>query len=76
LNGRTGALISLKREGTCSLSRGRLGIQKMNSISLLFKWWWRLENEKGFCQDVIRAKYLQNEVAGTVTPKMEDSPVG
>jgi hypothetical protein len=50
--------------------------RKINSISLLFKWWWRLENEKGFCQDVIRAKYLQNEGAGTVTPKMEDSPVG
>jgi hypothetical protein len=60
-----------------SKKRGGLGIKnirKMN-ISLLCKWRWRLENEKGLWQEVIRAKYLQKDGVGTVTLKMGDSPV-
>jgi hypothetical protein len=45
------------------------------NISLLCKWWWRLENESGLWQDVVRAKYLQNATIGTVSHKMGDSPV-
>jgi hypothetical protein len=29
------------------------------NVSLLFKWIWRLENEEGLWQDLIKAKYLK-----------------
>ena len=45
-----------------SKSKGGLGIKdirKMN-ISLLCKWWWKLENEKGLWQQIIQKNiYLQ-----------------
>ena len=52
----------LIRWSTITLSKkdGGLGIKditKMN-ISLLCKWWWRLEHESGIWQEIIQAKYL------------------
>lgn len=44
-----------------SKKKGGLGIKnlrKMN-ISLLIKWWWKLENEDGLWQDIVKAKYLR-----------------
>ena len=40
-------------------SKGGLGIKnfKLFNISLLCKWWWRLENEDGIWQELIKAKY-------------------
>jgi hypothetical protein len=35
-------------------------IRNMN-ISLLCKWWWRLENEIGLWQDIIYAKYMKKQ---------------
>jgi hypothetical protein len=45
-----------------SKKKGGLGIKdlrKMN-VSLLAKWWWKLEQEDGLWQDIINAKYLHN----------------
>jgi hypothetical protein len=60
-----------------SKKKGGLGIKnirKMN-LSLLCKWWWKLENEEGLWQDLVKAKYLQNAGVGNVSHKMGDSPV-
>ena len=53
---------------------GIKNIQKMN-ISLLCKWWWKLENGDGLWQKLIKGKYLYQEVVGTVTHRLDDSPV-
>jgi hypothetical protein len=45
------------------------------NISLLCKWWWRLENEKGLWQGIIKAKYLQDEGVSTAKHKFGDSPI-
>jgi hypothetical protein len=41
-------------------SKKKEGLRIKNSrkinISLLCKWWWRLENETGLWQDLVRAK--------------------
>jgi hypothetical protein len=44
------------------------------NISLLCKWWWRLENEKGIWQDIIKAKYLQHGVS-SMSNRLSDSLV-
>jgi len=44
-----------------SKKKGGLGIKdlrKMN-ISLLYKWWWKLEKEDGLWQKIIKFKYLK-----------------
>lgn len=45
------------------------------NISLLCKWWWRLDTESGLWQDIIRAKYLRDGLVNTVKPKLNDSPI-
>jgi hypothetical protein len=49
-----------------SKKMGGLGIKDIReiNISLLCKWWWRLENEKGLWQDIVRAKYLRTSEVG------------
>jgi hypothetical protein len=44
------------------------------NVSLLCKWWWRLEKENGLWQE-LKAKYLQNKTISTVTHMLDDSPV-
>ena len=41
--------------------QGGLGVTDLHlkNVSLLCKWIWRLENEEGFWQDMVRAKYLR-----------------
>jgi hypothetical protein len=44
-----------------SKKKGGLGIKdirKMN-LSLLCKWWWKLENEFGMWQEIVKYKYLK-----------------
>jgi hypothetical protein len=48
---------------------------KENEVSLLCKWRWKLENEEGLWQDLIKAKNLQNARVGNVSHKMGSSPV-
>lgn len=52
-----------------SKKKGGLGIKdlrKMN-ISLLAKWWWKLEQEEGLWQELIKAKYLQNKYVFSIS---------
>lgn len=61
-----------------SKKKGGLGIKdsrKMN-ISLMCKWWWRLENEKGLWQDIVKAKYMKNNGVSSVSHKFNDSLYG
>lgn len=60
-----------------SKKKGGLGItdiRKMN-ISLLCKWWWKLHNESSLWQDLVKAKYLKNDLISTLKPKFNDSPI-
>jgi hypothetical protein len=58
--------------------KGGLGvknIRKMN-VSLLCKWWWKLENEEGLWKSIVRAKYLNGgSLIGAIKHKPDDSPV-
>lgn len=57
--------------------KGGLGIKnirKMN-ISLLCKWWWKLDNENDLWQRIIKFKYLKEESMCTVKHKQNDSPM-
>jgi hypothetical protein len=54
--------------------KGGLGIKdigKMN-ISLLCKWWWKLENENGLWQQIINFKYLSGKSICTVKHRQND----
>lgn len=42
---------------------------------LLCKWWWKLEQEEGLWQDLVKAKYLSKASIHTVTHKLHDSPI-
>lgn len=68
----------LKWELICKSKKKRsLGIKdirKMN-ISLMCKWWWRLENGKGLWQDIIKAKYLKRGGISSVSHRINDSHV-
>ena len=59
-------------------NKGGLGIKdirKMN-ISLLTKWWWKLETEDGLWQTIVKAKYMQgNNLIATIKHKADDSPI-
>jgi hypothetical protein len=59
----------LKWEKICkSKKKGGLGIKnlrKMN-ISLLSKWWWKLEKEEGLWQQLINYKYLKKDTIHSV----------
>ena len=61
-----------------SKKAGRLGIKdirKMN-LSLLCKWWGKLETEEGLWQTIIRAKYMRGgRLIGAIKHKIDDSPV-
>ena len=69
----------LIRWSTITLSKkdGGLGIKdsaKMN-VSLLCKWWWRLEHESGIWQEIIQVKYLHGKPVGVVHHRLNDSPI-
>lgn len=60
-----------------SKKKGGLGIKdiRKTNLSLLCKWWWKLETEEGIWQEIVRAKYLRNDLVNTVRHKIDDSPV-
>ena len=68
----------VKWDSLCkSMKKSGLGLKdtrKMN-LSLLSKWWWRLENEDGIWQRIIKAKYIKSGLISTVKPHLDDSPV-
>jgi hypothetical protein len=49
-------------------------IRKMN-LSLLCKWWWKLENEFGMWQEIVKYKYLKKDSIVSVKHKQIDSPI-
>jgi hypothetical protein len=60
-----------------SKRRGGLGIKDLRrmNISLLCKWWWKLEKENGLWQQIIIYKYMQNKSIHNVGHKLNDSPM-
>lgn len=59
-----------------SKENGGLGIKDLRkqNISLMVKWWWKLETQNGVWQDIVRARYLRNRTVAEVGPRFSDSP--
>ena len=59
-----------------SKDKGGLGVKDLRkqNISLMVKWWWKLETQTRVWQDLVRARYLSNKSVSTVTPRQSDSP--
>ena len=62
----------------CQLKKaGGLGVKdlrKMN-ISLLCKWWWKLEHEQGLWQDIVKKKYLKKSCLSLLKKSPKNSLV-
>ena len=60
-----------------SKKRGGLGIKNISNmnVSLLCKWWWRLEMENGIWQDIVKAKYMTSGIISNIKWRLNDSPV-
>jgi hypothetical protein len=46
--------------------KGSLGVKDLRrmNLSLLCKWWWKLENEEGLWQEIVKKKYkIQGGIA-------------
>ena len=59
-----------------SRDKGGLGVKDLRkqNISLMVKWWWKLETQNGVWQDIVRARYLRNMTIAEEGPKFSDSP--
>ena len=59
-----------------SKKKGGLGVKDLRkqNISLLVKWWWKLEMKQGLCQDIVRAKYFGRDTVASVKGRITDSP--
>jgi hypothetical protein len=59
-----------------SKKKGGLGVKDLRkqNISLLCKWWWKLETQSGMWQKIVKAKYLRNKTVANVKARMPDSP--
>ena len=49
-------------------------LRKMN-ISLLCKWWWKLEHEQGLWQDIVKKKYLKKHCMSLLKKSPKNSLV-
>lgn len=59
-----------------SKKKGGLRVKDIwKNLCLLCKWWWRLDNESGLWQDIVKTKYLKNELISSVQPRFDDSPI-
>ena len=60
-----------------SKKKGGLGVKDLRkqNISLLTKWWWKLETKQGLWQDVIRAKYFKKDTVTLVKTRFNYSPI-
>jgi hypothetical protein len=45
------------------------------NISLLCKWWWRLEKEEGLWQQILNHKYMKDQTIHDVMHKLNDSSI-
>ena len=59
-----------------SKKKGGLGVKDLRkqNISLLLKWWWKLEKNKGLWQDIVKAKYMKKTSVALIKAKANDSP--
>jgi hypothetical protein len=59
-----------------SKKKGGLGIKNLRrqNISLLVKWWWKLDTQDGLWQRIVKARYLRSKMVSNVTPRFSDSP--
>jgi len=57
--------------------KGGLGIKDLRklNISLLIKWWWKLESGEGLWQDIVKKKYMKNLCLQHLKKKPGNSPV-
>jgi hypothetical protein len=57
--------------------KGGLGIKDLHlfNISLMCKWWWKLENESGPWQDLMKHKYMSCGGISYTRKKPGDSPL-
>ena len=53
---------------------GIKNIHKMN-VSMLCKWWWKLEAENGIWQQIVTKKYMSRDAVGSVRHKIDDSSI-
>ena len=53
-----------------------MGVKDLHkqNLSLLTKWWWKLETKTGLWQEIIKAKYLGRDMVASVKTKVNDSP--
>jgi hypothetical protein len=51
---------------------GVLDLEKQN-ISLMTKWWWKLETQEGLWQEIFKAKYFRNQTVATIKLQFNDS---
>ena len=60
-----------------SKEKGGMGIKSIRKInaSILCKWWWKLNNEKGLWQDIVKAKYFRGGVLSSIKHRINDSPL-
>lgn len=60
-----------------SKKKGGLGIKDLRklNVSLLAKWWWKLEQEDSLWHEIVKAKYLKKSNIFSVTHKASDSPI-
>ena len=60
-----------------SKKKGGIGIKNLKwlNISLLCKWWWKLEKEDGLWQQIVKFKYMRNSSILEVKHKVSDSPM-
>ena len=45
------------------------------NVSLLCKWWWKLEQKDGLWQEIVRKKYIKNTCISLLKKKPTNSPV-
>jgi hypothetical protein len=59
-----------------SKGKGGLGIKDLRrqNISLLTKWWWKLETQDGLWQQIVKPRYLRNKSVASVSSRFSDSP--
>ena len=59
-----------------SKKKGGLGVidLRKQNISLLAKWWWKLDIQNTLCQTIVKVKYLCNKSVAGVKLRFNDSP--
>jgi hypothetical protein len=58
--------------------KGGLGVKDLRkeNISLLTKWWWKLENQDGLWQRIVKQKYPRNKYVAYVKTRANYYPDG